>query len=871
MKLLSKLRYLMLVTGLLLGVQFGLLQLQAQGAAADAASSLEQAEQQPGGYPDGPDLPITEADLLNPDMPPLAEGSPVIGPLNPIDKAAQARTVQRLAQRNAGAPFTIWYGDNQTFGAVGHPTPHINILGSIGAMSGVSLSYSLNGGAEQPLSLGPDERRLWNEGDFNVEISRTLLASGGNQVVLFARNNISSTLITHTVNLNYISGTTWPLPYTADWSTTSDVNALAQVVDGFWQINGSTLDVVQSGYDRLVAIGDQGWTDYEVTAPVFVRGVSPAGGPSNGAGIGFIARWPGHFQTAPGEQPLLGWRRLGALAWHRWGTDNTAGLEMRGFGGVVLGTQPNKQLQLNTQYILKMSVQSVPGKPSYYRFKLWPAAQAEPGVWDIESAGRNGEPATGSLLLMAHNVDASFGTITVRPLSQIISTLNVTTDGNGTVVASPTSPTYTYGQKVTLTPLGNLGFKFNNWTGDISSTANPLIFNVTKNTSVRANFVPGPNVTLDVNAVGPGSVVVSPTKSSYQYNEVVELIAQPQAGFMLQQWSGDLKGSTTPTSLTLSGNKVVTATFGELLAPKSDDFNRCVLTAADKLWSFEDPVGDGSFEINGEQLILNVPENSDHNVWSAGNKSVRVMAPIADQTAGNLQANFELEVKFDSVLTKTTGDRFQIEGILIEQDANNYLRFDFFNTNTEVRVFAGRIKDGVPFELLDAPITPVPDSAMYMRVKRSGNSNTWTQSYSFDGVNWTEVGSFNYAITVAKAGIFAGNSGKNPAFTSTVDYFMNRATPITPEDGKAATLTTATTGQGAVAVAPNKSTYSCGEEVTLTATPANGWNFAGWSGGASGTTNPLVVSYDRGLSITATFTETGAPEEQSVYLPLILR
>ena len=40
----------------------------------------------------------------------------------------------------------------------------------------------------------------------------------------------------------------------------------------------------------------------------------------------------------------------------------------------------------------------------------------------------------------------------------------------------------------------------------------------------------------------------------------------------------------------------------------------------------------------------------------------------------------------------------------------------------------------------------------------------------------------------------------------------------------------------------------------LTAVPAGGYVFSGWSGDASGTTNPLTVTMNANKSITATFT-----------------
>ena len=68
-----------------------------------------------------------------------------------------------------------------------------------------------------------------------------------------------------------------------------------------------------------------------------------------------------------------------------------------------------------------------------------------------------------------------------------------------------------------------------------------------------------------------------------------------------------------------------------------------------------------------------------------------------------------------------------------------------------------------------------------MRVKREGD--LWTQSYSTDGVSFTETVSFTYALTTTAIGPYAGNASGNPAHTAKIDYFVNLADPITDEDG----------------------------------------------------------------------------------------
>ncbi len=84
------------------------------------------------------------------------------------------------------------------------------------------------------------------------------------------------------------------------------------------------------------------------------------------------------------------------------------------------------------------------------------------------------------------------------------------------------------------------------------------------------------------------------------------------------------------------------------------------------------------------------------------------------------------------------------------------------------------------------------------------------------------------------------------------------------------TLTVATAGPGSGTVTSNpagiecgstcSSGYSTGEEVTLSAEPAAGSEFAGWSGGGCSGTGPCVVTVNADTTVTATFTAAVGPE-----------
>ena len=65
-------------------------------------------------------------------------------------------------------------------------------------------------------------------------------------------------------------------------------------------------------------------------------------------------------------------------------------------------------LDYNTPYFWKMRVQTIPGSGSHYSFKLWQMGELEPNYWEVSDLDTDGL-LEGSLLLVAHHVDAGFG------------------------------------------------------------------------------------------------------------------------------------------------------------------------------------------------------------------------------------------------------------------------------------------------------------------------------------------------------------------------------------------------------------------------------------------------------------------------------
>jgi Tfp pilus tip-associated adhesin PilY1 len=140
----------------------------------------------------------------------------------------------------------------------------------------------------------------------------------------------------------------------------------------------------------------------------------------------------------------------------------------------------------------------------------------------------------------------------------------------GSITKDPEQATYHYGDTVTLTAEPGTGEEFVGWSGDLAVTpTGPNTGTVTissdppQNKAVTANF-DFIEYTLDTSvegAFGTGSVSKAPEQATYHYGDVVELTAVPGVGEAFANWSGDIEGSTNPASITIDGNKVVTANF----------------------------------------------------------------------------------------------------------------------------------------------------------------------------------------------------------------------------------------------------------------------------------------------------------------------
>jgi hypothetical protein len=85
--------------------------------------------------------------------------------------------------------------------------------------------------------------------------------------------------------------------------------------------------------------------------------------------------------------------------------------------------------------------------------------------------------------------------------------------------------------------------------------------NIPGTLTIDATPSTGQRYTLTVNVVGNGTVTQNPVSATYLDGTIVTLTAVPGFNWTFQGWSGDLAGAQNPASITMNGNKTVTATF----------------------------------------------------------------------------------------------------------------------------------------------------------------------------------------------------------------------------------------------------------------------------------------------------------------------
>lgn len=356
--------------------------------------------------------------------------------------------------------------------------------------------------------------------------------------------------------------------------------------------------------------------------------------------------------------------------------------------------------------------------------------------------------------------------------------------------------------------------------------------------------------TLSVSAspAAGGSVSRSPNTSNYAAGTIVTLTANPASGYVFSGWSGSISGTSNPVTLTMDGNKSVTATFTQTatnytlstsvtgqgsVSPASGTFasgTNVTLTATPASgWQFSNWSGSVTGSTNPVTLTMN------------SNKSVTaIFTQTSGSTSITLQENAtgfcSVNGTVDSNNAGFTGAGFANTtnaagtGVMYKVAFSSAGAYTFTYRYASISSRPARllINGATVISTIDFP--PTGSWTSWATVSASATISAGTHDVRLEAIGSEGLGNIDYLQVT-------GTTPAAASCTATTTY----------------TLTTAVTGQGSVN--PANGTFTSGTYVTLTATPASGWQFSNWSGNVTGATNPVTITMDGNKSVAATFTQ----------------
>jgi len=166
--------------------------------------------------------------------------------------------------------------------------------------------------------------------------------------------------------------------------------------------------------------------------------------------------------------------------------------------------------------------------------------------------------------------------------------ITANTNYGGRVDLSPNDPKgegYMMGTSVTATAVPMPGFTFSGWRGASTSKNNVITIAMDEDKTLTAAFTdgsgsgggndstPGQTTYLLSTSVSPsagGTLTISPRKPSYELNDKVTVTAAASSGYTFDGWSGAASGTANSVTVTMNGNKTLTAKFTQTATPSQE-------------------------------------------------------------------------------------------------------------------------------------------------------------------------------------------------------------------------------------------------------------------------------------------------------------
>jgi hypothetical protein len=474
------------------------------------------------------------------------------------------------------------------------------------------------------------------------------------------------------------------------------------------------------------------------------------------------------------------------------------------------------------------------------------------------------------------NLTGNFLTVPVTTVTTNPAGLSFTADG--TAYSSAQTFAWIPGSTHTIsttTPQSTVGTRyiFASWSdsGSISHTVTVPA----SSTSYIANFTTQYLLSAAASPADGGTITLLPASADGYYNSgtSVQVTAAASTGFQFSDFTGDLAGTTNPQSLVMSAPMDVTANFSDITGVTVRT-NPAGLTFTVDGTTYTTSKAFSWVVGSTHTISTTTPQSAtgiryQFSSWSDGGAfSHDVTAPA---NATTFTVNFTTQYLLSVASAPAGGGTITLAPVSTD---------GYYTRGTSVQV-TGTANSGYQFSRFSGDLTGSanPQSVVMSAPRRvtanfsalsnvTVGTNPAGLSFNVDGTTYTGSRVFSWVVgsphTIA-AVTPQGPAGTRYEYASWSDGGAVSHQIVTPDADAEFTanftthylLTTASSpaGGGAIAISPASADgyYDAGISVQLTATANGGYQFSGFSGGLTGSTNPQSVVMSKPQNITANF------------------
>jgi uncharacterized repeat protein (TIGR02543 family) len=435
-----------------------------------------------------------------------------------------------------------------------------------------------------------------------------------------------------------------------------------------------------------------------------------------------------------------------------------------------------------------------------YRFVNWTG-----DVGTVE----NVEAASTTIIMNGdYSIAANFEAIQTEQYSLTVSGTTgglATLPGEGTFACNA-------GAMVRLVATPDMGYRFVDWTGDVDTVENTeaasTLIMMNGDYSITANFeqIPAEQFGLTISSTSGGSVTV-PGEGTFSYEQgtVVSLVAEAEEGYRFVDWTGDVNTidnvEAASATIAMNGDCSITANFEKI------SVTYYILTVG----------------VSGSGLTTGVVEQ---HTYEAG----AVVFIVATPPCGYQFVNW-------------TGDVDTIADVNSSQTT--------ITMNGDYFIIANFAKIAVPYYTLT------------LAVSGSGLTSPAVGQYTYAAgtvvpIIATPANGYGFVIWTGNVGTIANINAASTAIAMNGDYSITANFEQVPTE-QFDLITSSTTGGSVTVPGEGTFTYDAGAVVSLTAIPATGYHFVGWTGDVGTIANvnaaSTTITINDSYSVTAIFLE----------------